>query len=238
MATRARGGVDEPGQIKNGWRADSGTPVSMGTGGFRRLDLTPISDAKTRLVKKAQEAFLTHGYKDLKMAAIANFCGVSRRTLYHHFSNKEELFRATLALNTIEAFQAAETAASHMLVGGGSAVDVIVAWLDVRFGDTRRRLGAAAHGREMNEVAFRIAMEWMIDVAIDGNHRIAALLEQLEIGGKLTLRPNMTLQKAARLLGDGARGVNQARPPIPNDLIAQHYYDIAEAILFGCAEGR
>jgi hypothetical protein len=39
----------------------------------------------------------------------------------------------------------------------------------------------------------------------------------------------------AAIIGDGARGVNQLRPPVPPDEIAPRYRQITEAILYGSA---
>jgi hypothetical protein len=52
----------------------------------------------------------------------------------------------------------------------------------------------------------------------------------------LQLRKNTTPAEIAQLLADGARGVNQQRPPIPAGQLAPRYRRIAEAILYGCAE--
>jgi len=166
---------------------------------------------------------------------LAELCGISRRALYHHYSSKEEVFRATLRLNNAIALEAGDAAAAAALARGEGPVDVIAAWLDTRFGGTRRDIGGSPHGRELNDIAFRLGMDVIIEVSHESNRRIAELVSTLQTQGKLRLRDGVSLQKAARLIGDGARGVNQARPPVPNELIAQHYRDIAEAVLFGCA---
>jgi AcrR family transcriptional regulator len=191
--------------------------------------------AKTKIVQRATEAFLAYGYAALSMAMLAELCGLSRRGLYHHFRSKEDLFRATLRLNNQAALSAGETASDAALARGDAAVDVITAWLDTRFGATRRRIGASPHGRELNDVAFRLGTDIMIEVSHESHRKLAELIEALCGRGELELKRGVTPERAARLLGDAARGVNQARPPVPNEEIGRHYRDITQAILFGCA---
>ena len=44
-----------------------------------------------KILKTAMHAFLCHGVKSVKMDDIANLLGISKRTLYEIYSNKEEL---------------------------------------------------------------------------------------------------------------------------------------------------
>jgi hypothetical protein len=112
---------------------------------------------------------------------------------------------------------------------------VIAAFLDARFGATRRSIGANLHGRELNEAAFTIGAEVITEVAYETNLRLTELVETLVERGALTLRDALSAEVVGRLIGDGARGINQARPPVPNHLFPQHYREMTEAILFGCA---
>lgn len=197
---------------------------------MRNEDTDP---AKTRILRHASDAFLTFGFDELTMAKLAELCGLSRRGLYHHFKNKEEIFRSLLQMTNGEDFERGDKAAQTALTRGANAVDVVGGWLDARFGFRRRALGSSPFGRQVNEAAFRVAADVMIEMSYETNRRLAQLVTQLVQVGQVRLRPGVAADKIGRLLGDGARGVNQARPPIPNNLIGQHYRDIAEAILFG-----
>lgn len=193
------------------------------------------SGAKSRLLRRAHIAFLEHGYQAPTMALLAELCGVTRRTLYYHYTSKEALFRDLLRTNNTAQLAAGDAAAAAALARGDGPVEVISLWLDVRFGKTRRDLAASPHGRELNDVAFRLATDLMIEVSHESNTRIATLVEAFRRQGRLSLRDGVDVARAARLIGDGARGVNQARPPVPANLMARHYREITEAILFGCA---
>ena len=97
------------------------------------------------------------------------------------------------------------------------------------------RRGTAPHSEELNDIAFRLAADIMLAVLHESQKALAELMDQLEAKHLLKLRDGLGKTHAARLIADGARGVNQMRPPIPSDQIAQHYREITEAILYGCA---
>jgi AcrR family transcriptional regulator len=199
------------------------------------MTIQPSDFAKTRIVRAAATAFVANGFDQLTMGEIAKFCGLSRRALYHHFSSKEELFRACIKLGNVDALEQGDVAARALLDDGANAVDLIAGWFDARFGRVRRRINDSPQGAALNEMAFRLATDIMIEVSYETNRALAGWLTELQQRGLLDLRKGVSIERTARLLGDGARGVNQARPPIPNSLIAQHYRDMTEAVLYGCA---
>ena len=53
--------------------------------------------ARKRILQAAQQVISEKGYFDTRMEDIADKVGVSKRTLYIYFKNKEELFRAICA---------------------------------------------------------------------------------------------------------------------------------------------
>jgi AcrR family transcriptional regulator len=198
----------------------------------------PFDSGRIKLVHSARLVFLQSGYDAPTMSVLAAGCGLTRRGLYHHFKSKEDLFRALLQVGNVEALEAGDKAAHAMLASGGAALDVIATWLDTRFGTTRRSLGASPHAKELNDTAFRVGTDIMIEVSYASNRALAILIAELQEKKLLRLGPGVTAERAARLVADGARGVNQMRPPIPNSQIAQSYREITEAILYGCAIRR
>jgi AcrR family transcriptional regulator len=190
---------------------------------------------RLKVIQRARAAFFREGYSRMTMTALADACGLTRRGLYHHFKNKDEVFRAIIVRGNQEAFESGEWAARAMLARGGSALDVVAEWLDTRFGNVRRIVSSSPHGEEMNAMAFKIASDIMIEVSHETQAELVRLLDDLAARGLLRLRPGLTTQETAQLIGDGARGVNQARPPIPAGQIAARYRRIAEAVLYGCA---
>jgi AcrR family transcriptional regulator len=183
-----------------------------------------------------EQAFLDHGYEQLSMVALAKLCGFTRRALYHHFSNKEEAYRYSLNWRG-ELNIAAGLAAGHRLLEEGSGViDIVTETMDVRYGETRRKLSLSPHALELNDQAFRRARDIMVHAAVDFQARLAALLTEMEGRGMLRYKPGTTSETLAQSLCDGARGTNQSLPPIPPDELKIRYRQILGAILFGCAE--
>ena len=96
-----------------------------------------ISD---ELFEKLRQAFLGFGYEQATMSGLARACGLTRRALYHHFSNKEEAFRHVLSVANEVTIRAGMNAARRALDGGADAVEVITVLMDTRYGEARRAL--------------------------------------------------------------------------------------------------
>ena len=58
---------------------------------------------KEKIIRKSEELFLTLGFKSITMDDIANAMGISKKTIYAHFTNKTELVEVVTfeALNQI-----------------------------------------------------------------------------------------------------------------------------------------
>jgi len=53
-------------------------------------------DTRTRIIEESAALFMKQGIRGLTMSEIAQSMGISKRTLYEHFSNKEELLAACM----------------------------------------------------------------------------------------------------------------------------------------------
>lgn len=194
-----------------------------------------FSAATARIVEEADAAFLAHGYAQPTMAELAELCGVGRRALYYHFHDKEELFRAVMRHFNAKYQAEADIYGTRALERGDPPAEIIGGWLDTRFGETRRKLLASRFGGELNTVGFRIGSDIMIEVSYETNRKLGDLVATLAGKGHLKLKPGISADVAAQMLADGARGVNQQRPPIPDAELGARYRAIVTAILFGCA---
>ncbi|QRN97215.1 TetR/AcrR family transcriptional regulator [Archangium violaceum] len=58
--------------------------------------MTEADEARARILEKAEQTFLTHGYSRVTMDDIATELRMSKKTLYRHFSSKEQLGAAAL----------------------------------------------------------------------------------------------------------------------------------------------
>ncbi|MHA6686641.1 TetR/AcrR family transcriptional regulator [Mesorhizobium sp. A556] len=194
--------------------------------------MAPNDDLAERII----QAFLDVGYEQATMSGLARACGFTRRALYHHFSNKEEAFRHTLRVGNERAIGKGMAAGRIVLERGGSAVEVLSVIMDARYGDTRRRLAASPHALEINEQAFRRGGDIMMEWATAFQRQLAEILVELQASGLLRLKQQTTIEDLAQTLADGARGVNQARPPIAPEKLPERYRRMCEAILYGCAD--
>ena len=188
------------------------------------------------LAIRLRQAFLDHGYEQLTMSGLAEVCGLTRRALYHHFSNKQEAFRFVLRYDGDTAIVAGMGAGRKRLDGGGSALDVLTDIMDLRYAENRRKLSVSPHALEINDKAFRLARDIMIEAATSFQAQVANLI--VEMAGKrlLQLRATTTPDELAQMVCDGARGSNQTLPPIPVNELPQRYRKIIAAILYGVSE--
>jgi AcrR family transcriptional regulator len=187
------------------------------------------------LLEQVNQAFLDHGYSGLSMIVLARACGFTQRALYYYFSNKEGAFRAMIAWRHGESVALALEAGSAVRAGGGSALDIIAEILNVRYGDTRRRLAKSPHTVELNAEAFKRCRDLMIESAIAFQADLERLIVEFEKSRMLKLNGRFTPAEIAQALADGGRAVNQALPPIPGEQYAARYRQMCTMVLYGCA---
>ncbi|MFF0146373.1 TetR family transcriptional regulator [Amycolatopsis sulphurea] len=77
---------------------------------MRRTQQERSNSTRAALIKAARELFGTRGYHDVPTEEITRTAGVTRGALYHHFSDKQGLFRAVVV--EVERELTAEVAAS------------------------------------------------------------------------------------------------------------------------------
>jgi len=187
------------------------------------------------LLEQVNQAFLDHGYSGLSMIVLARACGFTQRALYYYFSNKEDAFRAMIAWRHGESVALALQAGSAVRAGGGSALDIIAEILNVRYGDTRRRLAKSPHTVELNAEAFKRCRDLMIESAISFQADLERLIVEFQKSRMLKLNGRFTAAEVAQALADGGRAVNQALPPIPGEEYAARYRQMCAMVLYGCA---
>jgi len=185
------------------------------------------------LLGKLREAFFSVGYEDMTMLALAPLAGVSRRTLYNHFANKEDAFRFIMRCDGDIAIEQSLKVAYDKLEAGAKPLDIFVALMDTRYAEVRRRLAASRHALEINEKAFRIGRDIQIEHATTFQDEVAVLIGEMHKRDVLTLKRGTSAAELAQMLCDGARGSNQTLPPIPIDKLPDRYRKVLGAILYG-----
>jgi len=185
------------------------------------------------LLGKLREAFFSVGYEDMTILALAPLAGVSRRTLYNHFANKEDAFRFIMRCDGDIAIEQSLKVAYDKLEAGAKPLDIFVALMDTRYAEVRRRLAASRHALEINEKAFRIGRDIQIEHATTFQDEVAVLIGEMDKRDVLTLKRGTSAADLAQMLCDGARGSNQTLPPIPIDKLPDRYRKVLGAILYG-----
>ena len=55
-----------------------------------------MSETKEHIIDKSYELFISHSYEAVSISDISKAIGMTKGALYHHFLNKEELFKAVV----------------------------------------------------------------------------------------------------------------------------------------------
>jgi AcrR family transcriptional regulator len=193
-------------------------------------------DPHDSVLRKLQLAFFAHGYEQVTMIGLAKAADMSRRSLYNYVSSKEEAFRACVRWSNARDITFGQAAAAQAKTAGANALEILVAYADARYGDTRRELSASPHALEINDQAFRRCRDIMIDAARAGQERLAEILADLQEAGLVRWRAGYSAAQLAQHFSDAARGVNQTLPPQPATTLRDRYRDIFRALLGGVAE--
>ncbi|MCG6207322.1 TetR/AcrR family transcriptional regulator [Rhodopseudomonas sp. HC1] len=88
----------------------------------RRTNLERSSTTRAGLIAAARQAFVARGYAGTSTPDLVEAAGVTRGALYHHFADKQALFRAV-----IEAESAAVAAEIEAAPFSGSPIEALVA---------------------------------------------------------------------------------------------------------------
>jgi len=187
------------------------------------------------LLNQVNQAFLDQGYSGLSMVGLAKVCGFTQRALYYYFGNKEEAFRAMIAFRNAESVELGLEAGRTTRARGGSALDIITDILDVRYGNTRRRVSNSPHMIELNAEAFRRCRDLMVHSAISFQGALEKLVLDLQKSRLIKLNGRFTPTQIAQALADGGRAVNQALPPVASDDFYDRYRQMCEMVLYGFA---
>ncbi len=185
------------------------------------------------LMLRMRHAFLDHGYEGLSMVTLAKAGGFTRRSLYNYFSKKEEAFRATIRFDNRDFIAAGLSAGEQARREGGSAIDILTATLDARYGVARRLLSRSPHVLELNAESYRRGRDILIETALEFQAELERLLQGLQHGGDLKLDRAASIKLLAQMLADAGRAISNATPPIAEEDYTARYREMCQVLLFG-----
>jgi AcrR family transcriptional regulator len=86
-----------------------------------------------RILTAAANIFARFGFRRASMGQIAEEAGLTRQALYHHYANKEALFRAVVEHLHEEAYEAEAAAGLAQEKAGAGLADILAAQIVARF---------------------------------------------------------------------------------------------------------
>lgn len=63
---------------------------------YRSFSILVMKDTRDFIIDEAYSLFLNHSYEGVSISKISDAIGLTKGALYHHFRNKEELYRAVI----------------------------------------------------------------------------------------------------------------------------------------------
>jgi len=97
----------------------------------------PSSRLRQRIVKMAEEHFLARGFRAITMAELAAELGVSKKTLYRHFTAKQALLDAVLAARVGEIRRELDALAGDLRPDFAAKLSAVLGYLSRRLGEVK-----------------------------------------------------------------------------------------------------
>lgn len=164
-------------------------------------------DTRARILTGALERFTAYGYRRTALEDIAQAAGLSRASVYVHFRNKEDVFRALARQLHTEGLAAAEAAAA----ADGPLAERLRALFTAKLTPVVALARATPHAAELIDENDRVAG----DVAAEFRKKLVRVLERLiaaavAAGEVAPARAGLTPRTAAELVVDCVKGIEVA----------------------------
>lgn len=194
------------------------------TGETSRAGRPKSEEKSAAILCAAAEIFLAHGFQGTSMDAVAQRAGVSKQTVYSHFANKDELFKACIRAK-VAGYGFEETATVPDDDLRTALLTVTHRFIDLLFDPEV----IAMHRVVMGEAASHPRIAALFYESGPGRTRAAvrAFLGQQVTKGRLQIENNRLLYAAVQLL-NMALGMYQIelmmglRKEVPEDELNEH----------------
>ena len=176
---------------------------------------TATETRREEILAAAGSIFVHYGFAHASLDLIAREAGISRTGLYHHFGNKEEIFRAMAEqLHAASLSAAAECSRTEGPVG-----QRLLGVLRAELGRFCQHLAATRPGSEIIDESNRLCGDLIADGSRKFHRIVASLLRAADKAGEIDLaRAAMSADAVATLIIQSAYGLQASsggEPPSP-----------------------
>ncbi|MBM4264996.1 MAG: TetR/AcrR family transcriptional regulator [Deltaproteobacteria bacterium] len=180
---------------------------------------------REEILAAARNIFAHYGFRRAGLEEIAREAGISRTALYHHFRNKEDIFRATCDGIYSRAIANAERA-----VADAATLDAqLVGALEAQIGWIYRLVSNSRHGFEIVDETSRLCSDITAAATKRAAKLLARVLREAEDAGKIaTARAGFTPESAANFLLLCAHGLQG--PPSHAPSASQYARRLADLV--------
>jgi AcrR family transcriptional regulator len=161
-----------------------------------------------RILSAAENIFARFGYRRASMGQIAEEAGLTRQALYHHYPNKEALFRAVVESLHEYAYEAEATAGLDQEKAGGSLADILAGQIGARFRYLLECVEASPQAEELlseHQIQTRDLYQSLVEHNADLR---AETIDRVCAKQGLTLHNGMSSRELARCIQIAIRGFN------------------------------
>lgn len=163
-----------------------------------------------QILDSSLAVFCRYGFAKTTMSDLAEAAGVSRATLYLHFSNKEAVFRA----GSERAHAAVMAEVEERLGADGPAIGRIDAAMNAYLRGLMEEIGASPHGRELFDSNLELSADITLAARRRLTDRIAEVLAEADTRGEIGLSAlGATPRELAGLILASAEGIKLAGGP-------------------------
>lgn len=142
------------------------------------------SGRREAILQAALSIFIHYGFRRTSVEEIAREAGISRTGLYHHFHNKEEIFRALAGSLQDRALEESERIAK---IAELDLAERLFAMLQAKLGRFHALFNDTRHGQELIDESNRLCGEEIATAHRRYQQLLASVLEDAETGGALAL---------------------------------------------------
>jgi AcrR family transcriptional regulator len=169
---------------------------------------SPAASRREDILAAAQAIFIHYGFARASLELIAGEAGISRTGLYHHFGNKDEIFRAVVT----RLHEASLAAAANAVDAEGPAATRLLGVLRAKLGWFYDRLAETRHGNEIVDESNRLCGEAIAEGSRSYQRMVAKLLREADKRGEIDLASaGMSADAAATFVVQSAYGL-QGQP--------------------------